>query len=96
MNAKDREEFTELKGEVSHIKEDVNEIKSNQQETSKKFDKLLFHLIGDPDVKQKGLIENYHGVETRLSRLEKIYLFIGLVLGVIMMLKDKIIDLILK
>lgn len=91
MNAQDREEFIELKGEVSHIKSDLNEIKSNQEQTGKKFDKLLFHLIGDPEVKQKGLIENYHGVETRLSRLEKIYLFIGLVLGVLMMFKDKII-----
>ena len=92
MNQTDREEITELKVEVSHIKDDVNEIKKNQEETGKKFDKLLFHLIGDVETKTKGIIEGYHGIETRLSRLEKIYLTAGLFLGVIMMFRDKLID----
>ena len=100
MNANDREELIKLNTEVSYIKEDVNEIKvgqesikSKQDETGKKFDTLMFHLVGDPATKTKGLIETSRGTEIRLSRLERVYLFAGLILGVIMMFRDKIVSL---
>jgi len=100
MNQQDRDEFIELRAEVTHIKDEITEIKEGQddikerqEETGKKFDTLMFHLVGDPNTKTAGLVESSRGVEVRLSRLERIYLVAGFVMGIIMMFRDKIVRL---
>lgn len=98
MNQQDRDTFIELRAEVMHIKDEVGEIKESQdaikekqEETGKKFDNLMFYLVGDPNTKTAGLVETSRGVEVRLSRLERIYLTVGFIMGILMMFRDKII-----
>ena len=100
MNAQEKKELTQLTVKVGVIEERQlqhakvqTEIQESQDSTHKKVDNLLFHLIGDPKTKTKGWIEKQEIQETRLSRLEKVYLVVGLIFGLIFMLKDHIIEL---
>ena len=81
MNQDDRDRFIKLETEVDHIKEDTKAIKENSYNLNKKFDKIVFHLFGDEDAHTKGTIEKQDGYDVRLSRLEKVYLFVGVAFG---------------
>ena len=88
MNAQDREEFIVLRNDVDHIKSDVKEIKNNSKKLNDDFQKLTFHLIGDPSTKTKGWIERVSRFDVRLSRIEKAYAIgAGLASAIIMYLK---------
>ena len=91
MNQDDRDRFIKLETKVEIIEEDTNAIKESSVSIEKKFDKVIFHLFGDEDAHTKGMIEKQESYEVRLSKLEKVYLFVGLPLGIVMMFRDKII-----
>ena len=93
MNANDRDELTKLNTEVAYIKNDISSIRCNQEKTSEKVDKLLFHVVGDSSTHTKGIVETSRGIEIRLSRLERVYLAFGFLAGVGMMFRDKIVSL---
>jgi len=88
MTTQDREEFVVLRNDVDHIKSDVTEIKNNSKKLNDDFQKLTFHLIGDPSTKTKGWIERVTRFDVRLTRIEKAYAIgAGLVSAIIMYVK---------
>jgi hypothetical protein len=86
MTTDDREKFITLQVDVQNIKEDVKETKETVNKFNDDFRKLTYNLFGDVDTNSKGLIEDFRSVKIRLSRVEKFYVLVAGLVGIVISL----------
>jgi len=97
MNSTERNKLDELAIKVGKIEtvqehqgESINTLQEGQHEQHEKLDRILHHIVGDPETKTKGAVEKLERHEIRLTRLERIYLAAAFLLSVIAFFKNEI------
>ena len=87
MNAQEKKQFQEMNTKVTVIEERQQAHAEIQKEMHDKIEKVYVHIVGDPQLKVKGVIEKVNGFDLRLTRWERgIVLVTGLFTSTMMYL----------